>query len=257
MSFSKSILGGVRLGGRFLVGACSCHGQKQAGQRTEDRKTPHGLVSSVGMSNRDATADGLDAGAKVGLPSITSAARWSVKKDWHPQAGAKPQRSLTVQAGASPSLPLTNITPRIRIATPMSDALRTRLFDAWTPCPGRPAHAHQSPARRRRRPWPTSWAITTTPSWPIRPACQRRRSKSRASTRRKRSADSSKHLGRLGQHDPEELADRDRADDFWFPGRAITPANWEKLYDVITKMRQPDWSKHAVESIRVDVVPGP
>ena len=39
----------------------------------------------------------------------------------------------------------------------------------------RSAHAHQSARAGLDRRWPTSWAITTTPSWPTRPACRKER----------------------------------------------------------------------------------
>ncbi len=133
----------------------------------------------------------------------------------------------------------------------MSLDLRRRLFDELDSLVlDRSAHAHQPARPGVARRWPTSWATTTTPSWPTRPACPRTGSKSPGSTRRRRSAgwsrtsdrsttrSSTAGSSRCARRSSASQDDRDHAEQL---GSAVRRAA-ERM------MAQPDWAEQVLQA---------
>ena len=84
------------------------------------------------------------------------------------------------------------------------------------------------PTRRPPPRWPTSWAITITPSWPIRPACRGPSIEEPGLGRREKVGRLVEWLAPLDNTIQVQLAHRDgRRHSSDFATSAITPTNWE------------------------------
>ena len=86
--------------------------------------------------------------------------------------------------------------------------------------------------RRRRKRWPTSWATTTTRSWPTRRGCRKERDRRAGiSTPRTRSAGWSRSSADLDNTVQVSWLLEMCREFFGFQDDRITPQNWERLYD--------------------------
>ena len=112
-----------------------------------------------------------------------------------------------------------------------------------------------TPLRRPRPHWPTSWAITITPSWPIRPACRERESKSLAWPRKRKSGGWSSIWARSKTRSSRAGSSR------WCklssalartPSRR--PTGSSSTIDSAAVMQSPDWARRVMEISKLKAV---
>ena len=138
----------------------------------------------------------------------------------------------------------------------MSLELRRRLFDELDALVLIDPHTHinaLTPAIDAR--WPISWATTTTPNWPTRPACPRSRSKRTGLDPKEKVGRLVANLGPIENTIQYSWFIEMCREFFGFEGDRVTADNWEALYDAAEeKMAAADWPKQVLAKSKLEAV---